>query len=101
MLQTAVHLDESGTCRPPRIQPQLPWRLEHEQTYWINKHAKCWVKAFKSRPSAITELEVKSSPLLVKDGILRERHAILTEAEVVVMKWPARNKLRKQSAIQN
>lgn len=107
MLQTAVHLDESGTCRPPRIQPQLPWRLEDGQTYWINKHAKYWVKVFKSRQSATTELEVKFSPLpfklftIVKDGILRERHTIHTEAEEVVVKWPTRKKLQKQSAIQN
>lgn len=106
MLQTAVHLDESGTCRLPRIQPQLPWRLKDGQTYWINKYGKCWVKVFKSRPSATTELEVKHSPLpfklysfVVRDGMLRERHTIHTVAEEVVVKWPTRNKLHKEPAI--
>ena len=98
-LETAVHLDDSHNSGLTQAQ-QL--QLKHGQTYWINRHGKCWVKVDRERQSSPAKLKVNTHSLpftlhgrIVKDGILRERRVYEAPAENVEVPWPERGRLRK------
>lgn len=98
-LETAVHLDDSHNSGFTQAQ-QL--QLKHGQTYWINRHGKCWVKVDRERQSSPAKLKVNTHSLpfalhkkIVKDGILRERRVYEAPAENVEVPWPERGRLRK------